>query len=208
MPNCLEERISCFVEVITKDKVQKIAEELEVSNSKEKKKKQATLRIKKQNAQAAAYFSTGNLCRSFAAEPMSDLSTLSASAPSTSTRFAAPMPHLYTSSTSAGPVRSAMPMPYLFAPFTFTKLAGSIDFVSGLSVLFAFAPSASTPSASAGSAIPRPCFSTSSISVVSVSTPFASSKSVLPVSGLFASATPVFELSAFSGLVVTSIPER
>lgn len=43
----LEERVSRFIEVIMEDEVQEIVEKLEVSNFKEEKKRQVTLRKKK-----------------------------------------------------------------------------------------------------------------------------------------------------------------
>lgn len=51
----LKERIFHFTKVIMEDKVLEIAEELEVSNSKKGKKRQATLRKEKKNARAVAY---------------------------------------------------------------------------------------------------------------------------------------------------------
>ena len=42
-PGYLEEGVSYFMEVITEDEVQEIAKEPEVSDSKEKKKRRATL---------------------------------------------------------------------------------------------------------------------------------------------------------------------
>ncbi len=185
------------------DEGREIAEELEVSNSKEEKKKQATLRKEKRKARAAARLSASCLRESSAAGPVSGLSAPSPvpvpglSAPSASAPSAVPVPGTSAPSASAG---SAVPVPSSSAS---SVSAGSAVPVSDLSA----------PSASAGSAMSVPGSSTLSASALSASAPstsapFAFSGFAVPMPGLSASATPVFGSSAFSTLVVTPTPGR
>ncbi len=120
-PSYLKKRVSRFIEVITEDKVQEIAEKLEVSNSKEEKERRANLQKEKRNIWATTYLFASYFYRSSATVSVSGLSALSISArsawstgpvsslsaPFASIRFAMPMPNLSTLSFSAGSTRSA-----------------------------------------------------------------------------------------------------
>ena len=86
--NYLEEGVSQFMEVITEDKVQKIVEKRKVSNSKEEKKRWATLQKEKRDARAAARLSASRFHRFSIAGLVSDSSATFASALSVSAPFA------------------------------------------------------------------------------------------------------------------------
>lgn len=157
-PDYLEIGVSCFTQVITEDKVQEIAGESGVCDSKEKKKRQATLRKEKRDAQSAVCFSASYLRKSSAAVLVFNLSTQSASAGSA--RSAQPISGLTTSSTSAKSAEFAGPVSGLFALSAFAGSAVPISNTSapsasawyavlmlGLSALFASAPSASSMNA-------------------------------------------------------------
>ena len=115
-PGYLEEKISSLTEVITEDKIQEITKKPEVSDSKEKKKRQMTLQKEKKDAQAATCLSAGYLRGFFADWPMSGLSVLFISAPSASAGFVLPVSRLSALSASAGSAEFAMPMPHISAP--------------------------------------------------------------------------------------------
>ena len=204
----LEEKVSRFTEVITKDKVQKIAEEPKVSNFEKKKKRQATLRKEKRDAWAAASLSAGYFCRTSTTGPMSGLFALFTSALSSSTKSTLPVPHLSALSACTWFAGSTVLVLYLSALSTFAGFAGSAGLVSGLSASSTSDPFASALSASVGSIIPVPGSSTPSTSVLSVSAPSASLGSAVSMFGLSTSTLPVFGLSAFFELVIISTPRR
>lgn len=202
-PGYLKEGISHFTEVITEDKVQEIAEESEVSNSKKEKKKRATLWKKKRDVWAVARLSAGCLREFFATGLVSSLSAPYASAPSSSARSAALIPRLSTLSIFVGSARSVVPVPHLFAPSASAGSARSAGLIFGLST-----PSTSVLSISARSAVPMPGFSTFSASALFASALSTSSGFAVPVLGLSTSALPIFGLFTFSGLVVTPTSGR
>ena len=186
-PRYFEEKISRFTEILIKDKVQEIEDEPEVSNSKEEKKRQATLRKEERDVLATTRFSASCLHESSTTGLVSGLSAPFASVLSGSTGSAMSLPHLSALSALAGSARSAMLVPYLSVPSAFTWSAGSADPVFDLSAPFAFA----------GSAMPVVDSSTLSASTLSAFVLSTSSRSAIVVFGLSASAMPVFGLSAF-----------
>ncbi len=217
----MEEGASRFTEVITEDKVQEIAEEPEVSDSEEEKKRQATLWKEKRDTRTATCFSASRLHRSSAARLVSGLSTPfsvpvpSSSAPSPSAGFArsaGPVSGLSAPSASAGSVRSTEPVSGSSALSAFAESAGSAGPVSSSSTPSASAGSAgstgpvsglSTPSASTRFAVPLP-----SLSAPSASAPSTSFGFVIPVLGSSTSAAPVFQSLVFSASVVIPNLER
>lgn len=201
----LEEGVSCFTEITIKGKIQEIAEELEISDSKKEKKRQTSLRKEKKDAQAATRLSASGFRGSSTAMLMSDLSALFPSAGSDvlvldlSTPFvsAGPVPGLSALSASAG---SVMPMSCLFTP---SASAGSAVPIPCLCALFVSALFASAPSADTRFAILVPGLSALSTSALSVS-----SGSALPILVLSTSIAAMLALSTFSTSIVTPISGR
>ena len=222
-PGYLEEKISCFTEVIIKDEIQEIAEEPKISNSKEKKKRLATLRKNKRDVWSAVCFSAGCLHKSFTTRLVSSLFSLSTSTLLATALFASAisiMPVLLSSalSISVRSAMSAMPifcLPALFASTRFVETIETMPHLSALSASAGFARlgldlSAQSTSASfilTKSALPilnlsilstfakfvEPVFGWSTLSASALS---VSARSVLPIPDL--SALSVFALSAFT----------
>ena len=203
-PGSLKEGVSRFTEIITEDKVLEIAEKPEVSNSKEENKRPVTLRREKKDAWSAACFSASRICGSFTTEPISGLSAFFASTSSGSAWSTMPVLCLFALFASTESAGSDVPVPYFSTLFASARSARSAGLMIGLSAMSAFALSVSAVFAFARSTMLVPNFFTPSAFAPSAFAPFASSRSAVLVSSLFASATPVFGLSAFFRLVVTS----
>lgn len=199
-----------------------------------KTRKDKQLYEKKRDIRITTCLSTGCLRKSSTVGLESGLSVSFTSTPSAFAGFTMPVPCLSTPSASAGSFGFAVPMSYLSAlssfvwfarsvepvsascipsafalpAFTLSTSTGSAMLMSNLSVLSTFVLSVSALFVSTGSIVPMFCFSAPSTSASFASVLSAFSKSALLLSSLSTSTIPVFELSVFSGLVVTPTPKK